>query len=201
MCIIILNKEGTIPFKRLDKSWDNNSHGAGMMWVEDGQLNIYKTSLKELFLTKYYSIRSRTEHPIVMHFRVASVGKITKENMHPFSINDNLAFAHNGTFEGNGDKGFSDTYKLCEVLKGYVGEDNSVMKLKPILDFMCGTKSKLVFMNNEGRYLIINHKAGIWDDGNWYSNNSYKIDKYPKTNWDWPKIGFQQHKKVTDFYY
>ena len=37
--------------------------------------------------------------------------------------------------------------------------------------------SKLVILDNKGRYYIVNEKKGNWVDGVWYSNTSYK----PKT--------------------
>jgi hypothetical protein len=34
--------------------------------------------------------------------------------------------------------------------------------------------SKLLFLDSDDKYTIINEELGKWTDGNWYSNDSYK---------------------------
>jgi hypothetical protein len=41
-----------------------------------------------------------------------------------------------------------------------------------------GSGSKLAFLNTKGEINIINDKAGVWDDGVWYSNSGYKATSY-----------------------
>jgi hypothetical protein len=41
-----------------------------------------------------------------------------------------------------------------------------------------GSSNKFVLLNNKGEYKIINEKAGVWENGVWYSNSTYSYQKY-----------------------
>lgn len=69
----------------------------------------------------------------VLHHRMASVGKISFENTHPFKISNNLLFLHNGSVK-------------CESLRGLIQESFGV-KLKSQTDSeVLGNVSNLYFL-------------------------------------------------------
>ena len=43
--------------------------------------------------------------------------------------------------------------------------------------------SKLIFLDRHGNHNILNESKGVWDDGVWYSNTSYKPYVAPVTTW------------------
>ena len=58
--------------------------------------------------------------------------------------------------------------------------NSSTMQL---LEYSIGDRNKFVFLDITGQFHILNERAGRWDNGIWYSNDSYKRDiysNYPK---------------------
>jgi hypothetical protein len=176
MCIAILNtkKAGKLPKSYIKNSWENNDMGAGLLWTEKGKLNTFKTYEYDEFEKKYYSIRRKKETGnIVLHFRIATSGFDKHINLHPFLVNDDLGFVHNGVLYGLGNKKYSDTYEFNEMLKTFKHDFLSCkmtrMLIEQYIDY-----SKLIFLAADDKYTIINEKKGHWAGNNWYSNDSYK---------------------------
>jgi predicted glutamine amidotransferase len=173
MCIAILNKKNTLPQNYLENSFDNNSQGSGLMYVLKGKLTTFKTYQKNELISKYYEIREKINTPIVLHFRIATSG-FSELNLHPFLVNKDLGFVHNGVIYGLGNKDYSDTYQFNEILKKLpnnflynIGINELITKL---ID-----KDKLIFLDSKNSYKIVNEVCGHWDKlGNWFSNDSYK---------------------------
>ncbi len=198
MCIAILNASGnTLPEAYLENSWDNNNQGAGLLWVENRKLKSFKTFKYEELRERYFQLRENMFiGNIVLHFRIATAGKHNETNLHPFFVNKNLAFVHNGIIPKLGDNTYSDTWWFNETILKKLPTNfinNSVI---------CGfikesiSWSKLLFLDKNDKYYIINAQQGHWDEsGNWFSNESYlsrndfvyygntkKAKTYPKWN-------------------
>ncbi|NDG31888.1 hypothetical protein EB118_17670 [bacterium] len=177
MCIAILNKEGKLPQSALDNSWKNNNEGGGLMWVQDGMLKVFKTYDFNEFSDMYYAIRTNENiGNVVLHFRIATSGfDKLGTNLHPFLVNDDLGFVHNGIISGLGNKEHSDTYQFNELLKGL---PNDFLHNDSIMHFIGEyiSSSKLIFLDSNDKYAIVNESYGHWDllKQNWYSNDSYK---------------------------
>lgn len=108
MCVIIVNKEGElIKDEVLLVSAKINPHGLGVLWLDD-----YKVTYHE---SDDYGIL-QTERPFVAHFRYATVGKVSKENTHPFHIDDDHVLFQNGTVNGLGNSKMTDTEHLAQLL-------------------------------------------------------------------------------------
>jgi hypothetical protein len=60
-----------------------------------------------------------------------------------------------------------------------------------MLDAFIGGGSKLVFLNDNDDYFIVNEQAGHWNMGCWFSNSSYK-----QVN-DWVDFGGIKKQKTT----
>jgi predicted glutamine amidotransferase len=102
MCIIAIKPEGvSIPIERLKNCWDNNPDGAGLMYSENNELKIIKGLMDFDSFIKAYNDISPLEKKIIIHFRYATHGKVCKDLTHPFDIDKDLAFVHNGVLSIN----------------------------------------------------------------------------------------------------
>lgn len=176
MCIAILNtkKAGRLPKSQIKNSWDNNDMGAGLLWNYKNKLNVFKTYEYDEYIEKYNELRDNKEiGNIVLHFRIATSGYKGEHNLHPFLVNDKLGFVHNGVIKGLGNKQFSDTYEFNDMLKKFNHNFLACDMTKYFISEYIG-HSKLVFLDINDKYTIINEELGKWVDGNWYSNDSYK---------------------------
>jgi len=175
MCIAILNKLEQLSESTLKNSWNRNSDGAGILWSDGKKLFVHKEmNSVSKFIKKYNEIRMQTKFPIVLHFRIATSGKINEENCHPFMVCPNLGFVHNGMIDIDSNKLHSDTWHFNKLLQGMPKNFINNSAIREIISLFIGY-SKLIFFNNLGEYTIINESFGHWDkSGNWYSNESYK---------------------------
>ena len=176
MCIAILNtkKAGILPTEQIKNSWDNNDMGGGLLWNKNGVLNMFKTYSYSEFIKKYNKLRDDKQvGNIVLHFRIATSGINGKHNLHPFIVNKDLGFVHNGVISGLGNNEYSDTYQFNDMLRKFKHNFIDCDMTKHFISNYIGS-SKLVFLDSSGKYTIINEKKGHWKDGNWYSNDSYK---------------------------
>lgn len=180
MCIAILNTSGKLSPDTLTNSWNNNEQGAGLLWNEAGHLQTYKTYKLNKLLKKYNQLRGNPDiGKIVLHFRIATSGFEKYTNLHPFLVNPDLGFVHNGIIPGLGDNRLSDTYYLNELLKSLPAGFLSCQGTRELIAGYIGG-SKLIFLDNQDTHTIINEAAGHWIEGNWFSNNSHQctLDYY-----------------------
>ena len=178
MCIAILNTTGTIDKETFFTCWQNNPHGGGLAWNESGRLQIAKEMKEPAELFKIYKgIRERLPSAnILLHFRIATHGRINETNCHPFLVNKNLAFIHNGMIDGDGLKtsaDFSDTYLfnqlfLQQLPKNFTNNEAILNLIASYIGY-----SKLIFLDSQDQWTIVNEQLGTWDGDNWYSNESY----------------------------
>lgn len=179
MCIAILNIKNKLPQNYLENSFNNNNQGAGLLYVKNGKLETYKTYDIVDFIKQYYLVRKAIKTPIVLHFRIATSG-FSEHNLHPFLVNKDLGFVHNGVIYGLGNKDYSDTYQFNEMLKKLPKNFLRNNTIKEFISNYIGS-DKLVFLDSNNIWNIINEKNGHWHNGNWFSNNSYK----QKNNYVW----------------
>lgn len=210
MCIAIYKPEGKIiPYNTLKECYDANPDGAGFMYAENKQLHIQKGFFTLQDFYKEYV--KHQDKKAVLHFRIKTHGKIDTTNCHPFAVNNALGFVHNGIISGFGDATHSDTIGFNHgVLQPLVNKWGNLAlfqdPMKDLIESRIGY-SKLIFLDRHGNHNILNESKGIWDDGIWYSNNSYKPYVAPvTTNWyskiydnkDWRKpVATYKAKKVS----
>ena len=175
MCIAILNTTNPLSLEVLNNSWENNNQGAGLLYNLNGVLTAFKTYDKQLFIDEYYKVRAMIDGKIVLHFRIATSGHEKYTNLHPFFTNEHLGFVHNGIISGLGNQQHSDTYQFNEMLKKYKHNflqcDKTIESIKKYIG-----SSKLLFLDSNDDHVIVNESLGVWDNGDWYSNDSYKYD-------------------------
>lgn len=178
MCIAILSPENhTVPKEHLEQSFNSNDDGAGFMYAENETLHIEKGFMD--FDSFYAAYKPHEEKPIAVHFRITTHGDSDQANTHPFQVGKTLAFIHNGIINAvdRPDKTKSDTYWFNQkiLVPVYKRDSRFIFKdhFKGLVKEYIGN-SKLVFLNNKGHHAIINEGKGVWDEGVWYSNTSYK---------------------------
>lgn len=184
MCLLIAKKEDIkIDKKYLKNGWRENPHGAGFVVAKHGKLLMRKgfTSFK----TFWKAWREYEQYPAVVHFRWANIGKINYDNCHPFIVDNELAFAHNGTIPIATDGEKSDTRTFCEEIARKCKEYNPNFLDDPITNWFISKSignSKLAFIDNHGKLTIINQDRGEFHEETWYSNTDYKQFE-SKKNW------------------
>lgn len=199
MCIIVAKKKGVkMPSKNiLETCFNNNSDGAGLMYVQNGQVIIDKGYMDfKSFYKRLQKLERRlgdlTNKSIVMHFRIGTQGANDKATTHPFPISKDIGqlkatyvktdvgMVHNGIISKfNYDKSISDTQlfikdfvSVIKNLKKDFYTDNSVMQL---LKGEIGS-SKLCFLDKNENLYYIGEK--FVDNGVVYSNTTYKSYYY-----------------------
>lgn len=177
MCIAIANKKGfPITKEHFNNSWENNSHGGGLLWAEKGKVFAHYELTDKDNLYKVYSEKVRKSN-VLLHMRITSKGVKSVENCHPFLVNDKLGFIHNGTIFSNLEPYGKEKSDTCAFNEQYLQQlpknfyrNTVILKM---LEKMVGT-SKIVMMNGQGEFTFLNESKGSWDGANWFSNDSYK---------------------------
>ena len=183
MCIICVKPIGKVVTRRTLKTcFTGNSDGAGMMFSVNGKLVVEKGFFGFRLFYKRFRILERAypDSNFVLHFRIATSGGITWQTCHPFKVHDKLAFVHNGIFSGLGTTALSDTQIFNrDILQQLPSNFLDIGKAwRSISDYIETSLSKAVFMDNTGKYTIVNEKYGNWDEGIWYSNFGYLPNSY-----------------------
>jgi len=178
MCIIVLNTKEHLTKELLQECWESNNDGAGLMYAIDGKLNTFKERKNFSTYYDYYSTLRKEfkKTKIALHFRIGTSGKIDTNNIHPFMVNEKLSFMHNGIIDIPLQKKskISDTIAFNQkILKQLPMNFLNNHAMKELISRYI-ERSKLLFMNNQGKYWILNEHLGHWDKkGNWFSNYSY----------------------------
>lgn len=188
MCIIAL-KPAKVSFskKQLKTMWDNNPHGAGFMYAEDGKVKIVKGLMTlEALWDAIQAVGPLRK--LVIHFRIRTHGAQSAELTHPFWIREGkLGMVHNGvirTLVNETSDAESDTAVFARKLSA--AYSNPLLAIRnpfhrDMLEAYIGF-SKMVFMEGDGSTYILNEHMGEWSKNVWYSNDKYKdATKYRTT--------------------
>lgn len=201
MCMAIFQpKDKRITQLEIADYSSTNKDGFGFMWIAESNLCIYKTININEFIKKYEEILKiyNSTSPMVIHFRMGTSGLKNEENCHPFFVNKNLGFVHNGVIHSLGDKIYSDTFILNrDILRNI---NNFIMTNKETQDLFrdyVGTFNKFIFLNNKGEHYIFNEGEGEWKNGIWYSN---KKSYYDQSNYQ-TKTCCKCHGKCYNIFY
>lgn len=192
MCIAILQNENSFVTRReLTNCWNNNNDGAGLIWIENHKLKIHK----ELFNFKHFYKKYRwvttnfgKESKVVIHFRYATHGHINLKNCHPFLVNPNLAFVHNGIIDIDTSEKKSDTLTFNnEILKKLPKNFMEFPGIIKLIDKY--VDSKIIFLTNKNTYHIIGIDGGHWHNGCWFSNYDHCFPVIPYKNYNYQNYG------------
>lgn len=177
MCLAIVKPAGiALPEDHIRQGWQYNNDGGGYGFVTGGRAQIRKgfMKLKEYMEAYKADAEKHPDSAFLLHFRIGTDGALGPENTHPFRTDDGILI-HNGVLSGTGSQrgvGPSDTALFVDMFKSDLSYD-FVLKNKMAWD-AATWGSKLAILYDDGRYQIINETSGMWVDGVWYSNSSYK---------------------------
>lgn len=197
MCIIaIKSKHNKFMSKAtLEECFRNNPDGAGFMYPANGEVHIRKGYMS--FNSFWKALKKVREEygddiPYVMHFRISTQAGVQPSCTHPFPLSKNMddlrmlsckskiGIAHNGIIQLTTDhsqKTYSDTMKFITDYVPFFIKNLSWWKSEPAkksLEKLCG--SKLAILGGDGHIERIGDF--VKDEGNYYSNTTYKVPKY-----------------------
>jgi len=98
MCVILCFEKDYPTQDMLDSAEDYNSDGGGMAWIENGKVH-YRKGIKGKEMMEIIEKR-KIKLPFILHFRIASVGKVSTELCHPFPIQDGVPLDKKGVVNG-----------------------------------------------------------------------------------------------------
>lgn len=180
MCVIIVNKADgkNISREEFRKAWKRNPDGGGIAYVKGGRVRIVKELVNEHKLWAAYKAikKALPESNIIIHMRIATHGTVSTTNVHPFRVNRNLVFAHNGQITCvPKNTVYSDTHMFnTEVLQNLPKDFLQSSGIRLLLEDAIG-QSKLAFLSSDNTVTILKERLGTWEDGNWYSNTFHRV--------------------------
>lgn len=199
----------------LENCFENNPDGAGFMIPAKDKVEIlkgfetfdafYKKALKKI--TK--------EEPAVIHFRISTQGGVKPELTHPYALCKdyeemrklhnfcNVGIAHNGVISLTSEYSYStynyttqkyekvepnynDTMKFIKEYASLIITQEEFYKdanKLELLSKLC--KSKLAIMTSDKKVTLIGDFIYDTDSGCYYSNNTYKTQKYYYNNYNY----------------
>lgn len=194
MCQIIIKPKGLLTnLKKLDVAQAKNSHGCGAMWFNEDtkELHIFKSldyaEFKEVIIHKVGT------HSAVIHFRLASKGKVTLDNVHPFETSKGGYLCHNGTMTSWGNTEMSDTLEFANTFKE-LDIDWHNQAVDTLVGHIIGTAyNKIVVMMDDGFVKVFNENLFIKEEGILYSNTSHH--EYKPYTYEYPKSYYKTASK------
>lgn len=181
-------------FKRLR---ERHGDGHSIMWSDGEKIRTWKSLNRlDLLYFKYLMLREEN-YDMVIHFRRATRGEVCLENCHPFFVDEDLAFVHNGTIDiPELPDGKSDTLefrdRILRMLPKHWYENSDY---RDMVNAYSGW-SRFIFLTSKGKIYIINESKGTWEDGTWYSNSTYR--DYKKTQKDYNKSFWDRYADELD---
>lgn len=183
MCIAALVKPGaTVSDDNMRRMFNSNQDGAGIAYVKHvgGKLDVvidkgYFDSEQWIEAFKRAKDLKVKDSPILLHARIATMGRIDKANCHPFRIKDG-AMIHNGSlwYSRNGySMSFekSDTREFAERCTNNFNYEDMMYDLEA-LENVIG-HNRMAFLFKDCRYIILNEKKGRWENDVWFSNSHF----------------------------
>ena len=208
MCIAIAKPIGVdVPNDDiLTNCFNNNPDGAGFAFNHNNEVVIRKGYMKlKDFLDAFHKYDEKfnfKNRGVLIHTRITTHGGTNPQMCHPFPINSDegalkkieycspFAIVHNGIIsltsgEATKKKDMSDTAIFVQKYltkiaknKNWFNNKANIELIEELID------SKMAVLNGKGK--IIMTSGFTEDNGIFYSNSSYKENRYKKVyNWDW----------------
>lgn len=195
MCVIAFYPKG-LPFNNgeLKNCFKNNPDGAGVMWQDGGKVHIKKGFMKQKALFKFLKTLP-TNVDRVIHFRIATSGKVSGACCHPFPVANDfktmmqteievpVAYAHNGVLTDYTPKEgmkspFSDTMVFGKEVLDHLVQKH-IDLFDPVIDVMIESTidgDRMVIMNDH-EVVTMGKFITSTVSGAQYSNGSYAYDR------------------------
>lgn len=220
MCIAVLQLPGAtkLPMNKFMDYGRRNPDGFGLLYINDGKLDQYKTLGLNDFYNHYQSVFDKFNKysTILVHFRLGTQGKKDLNNCHPFLVNDEVGFIHNGIIrtQWEWDKEYpdnSDTFIFNEKILKPIGSDvmYNQTAIELVSDYI-GAGNKIPMISTRGDYIIYGQNNGEWDKSKttWlsfkestYSQYDYYKNRYGNRNKPVMKLTPCTHCKTNTYKY
>lgn len=190
MCLLVVSEPNSTPNKKdLECASCNNPHGFGYAVIAGNEIIRGRGMSAKKVIKEFLEVRKQFPDSYAMfHARLATHGVKNEDNCHPFIVggDQRTYLAHNGILDvqiAATDKR-SDTRVFAEDVLPAMGgvtslDDDNVWKI--ISRWAMGSKIAILTIDPSAKAAcyIVNEDAGHWDnDGNWWSNSTYKITNY-----------------------
>jgi hypothetical protein len=176
MCVLIYKPAGaSISENILRGCFERNDDGLGIGYSDGSTLSIWRT-LKNID-EACKRVEMLYDYPAMIHFRYATHGGVSMDNVHPFWINDNrrALVGHNGVIHITHAPGESDTRSFVSNVLGNMKDgwwNNQIAKTQ--IEKLLGG-SRLAIMEEDGKCTFLNKYQGeTTADGVWFSNSQFK---------------------------
>lgn len=203
MCVIINCVNEFPSLATLESAEQMNPHGAGVAWVENGKVK-YKKGI-DLDAKKIFEMTKTLPLPAIIHFRIASIGKIIPELCHPFPINENADLTlegisdsvlfHNGTWS-NWKKAIEDSISKKQIPFSLANQEWSDSRSMAWLADKFGVDIlKRIPLGNKISVLT---PKGIITFGKFVSVGKFSCsnDYFTPATWDLETVNYYPHNKV-----
>ena len=196
MCIAIYQPRNVcLSDEELRTAWSNNPDGAGFAYVSDGRIVTYRTMHLRKLMRAYRDAvanHGASSHMMV-HFRLATHGTTTIDNVHPFAQDAHTMIVHNGILPTPTiADGRSDTATFVQDYLPRLGatwfDDERLHHM--VSEYCAGSKLIVMTTNPDANYgaYIINERTGHWDHrGMWFSNRSHEACSVRTRSWGGPR--------------
>jgi predicted glutamine amidotransferase len=182
MCLIALSPKGAlIPFEIMRHSNNTNGDGIGVMSADGIRKFMGKKKLKH---ARKYVERTLVPAgiPYAMHWRWATHGAVHIDNTHPYLAPTGKHWVmHNGVISLTTQESTKEESDTAVFVRKYMHDAAPLDddKYYKIIENLIGWSNKLVVMDDEGKFRIVNDDAGVWIEGMWYSN-TYSLPESAK---------------------
>jgi len=174
MCLILQQRAGfTLSRDRLSGIIARNGDGFGAMWSDGQRLHHLRMVGSAAEMAEAY--RPLAGRPALLHWRLATHGRVDASMAHPFPLSDRVALMHNGMIDcGTPHAGHSDTWHIAELLLRPIAEADPDRLFRDdfaaMLGGLIGNTNKLAILHADGRSVIVNRTSGVDWQGCWWSN-------------------------------
>ncbi len=187
MCLAIVKKPGaSVPVEVLEDGFRSNPDGAGIAFARHGRLTIIKGLFDFDVFLGVLNREVAIDDAALIHFRLATSGKLNKKNCHPFMVGRDMAMIHNGVLPWRSTKRMSDTACFVKDVLDHRAKFVPHPEFRAVVEKGIGPDNKLAFLKASGETTIYNESSGEWLNGVWYSKKwvAWSIeDQSPKREW------------------
>lgn len=200
MCVICHKAKGAkMPdIRTIIDMWDDNPHGAGIMWRSGRDVKYVKGFMKQDKFMKFIKKNEKEleETEVAMHFRIATHGGINPWNTHPFPMDPGTntksmsgtvrsCMMHNGVLPiVPRNDGISDTAELSLRAKSFPSPEKYI---ESIAEYISHDNRILVFAPDETLFVGDWHEDGQLSFSNLNFRSMYDLGLgfQPKYYYDW----------------
>lgn len=170
MCLAIVKTPGSVvPMSVLQDGFASNADGAGIAVARRGRLLTDKGFFRWKDFQRAYDRMVGEDDTALIHFRLATAGRINWDNCHPFPVGRRTAMIHNGVLPWRSTTRKSDTACFVSDVLSRRSSQLFDTGFRRDVESLIGERNKLAFLNADGDWTIYNEGSGEWHGGVWYS--------------------------------